>query len=187
MLLAPLTRSQASTSIWPPRLVGRPSVDQQLGRADAGRPHAQVGAVGVAARRRCTRPCSIAVTLQSVTTSMARCCSSAQRGVGHPFRQRRQDARRAFEQGDADVAQRLQVLEAVAGVDPARLAQLGRQLDPGGAAADDDDVDRRVGLPSLLVLVGHRQQAQQLQAEALGVFGGVQARSCVRRAPGTPK
>ena len=103
-------------------------------------------------------------------------------GQRHPLRQRRQNARCAFEQGDADIVDRIELAEAIIDIALARLAQLGRQLDAGGATADDDDVDAVRCMPALLAVLGLRHVLEHFQTEALRVTGAVERNGVLGRA-----
>ena len=64
----------------------------------------------------------------------------AQRALGrllHAFGQRRQDARRRLDQAHLDVAVGIEAAQAVADQLARGVAQLGGELDPGRARADD--------------------------------------------------
>lgn len=66
------------------------------------------------------------------------------------------------------------MLETIRRIHPARFAQFGRQFDAGGAAADDDDIKPARAVVVGFLIVGHGQQFEQGQAEALGILGGIQ-------------
>ena len=69
---------------------------------------------------------------------------------GELFRQRRQDARRRFDQIDPDVHLGIDAVEIVRDDVAHRFVQLGGKLDAGGAGADDGDV--QLARPQRLVL-----------------------------------
>ena len=62
------------------------------------------------------------------------------RRLGQPLGQLRQDAGRGLDQVDLDVHVGIDAIEAVGDELARRLVQLGRELRPGGAGADDGDL-----------------------------------------------
>jgi hypothetical protein len=126
------------------------------------------------------------VTRQSVTTSIAR-SPAAQRPRRDPLGQGRQDARRPSSRVMRTSRCTLQVLEAVGRVRARGFAQLGRQFDAGGAAADDDDVEA-AGAPLLpaslaLGLASRRSSLRRKRSASSVAFREI----VCSRAPGTPK
>ncbi|MNS76654.1 hypothetical protein D3C72_1102080 [compost metagenome] len=94
-------------------------------------------------------------------------------GNRYALGQRRQNARRPFEQRDAHILDGVEILETIRRIHAARFAQFGRQLHTRGAAADDDDVDTGMARVAL-ALLGHGQQFQQGQTETFRVFRGIE-------------
>ena len=86
------------------------------------------------------------------------------------LRQRRQHAGTGLDQGDLHVL-RLDALQPVGGQPQRGVVQLGGQLDPGGAGADDGHADLALVVAAR---VGAQVVAEQLAVEALGLGGGVE-------------
>ena len=95
--------------------------------------------------------------------------------------QRRQDARRRFEQRDADVLRGIEVVEAVPRVRPRRLPDFGGQLDARRAGADDHDVHLR-GRAGRRATVGAHAHGKQPPVETLGVVERVERNRMLRGA-----
>ncbi len=93
---------------------------------------------------------------------------------GKVFRIGGEDARRAFEQQHAGLGG-VDVAEVVAHVELGDVADGAGQLDAGGPAADDDEIERRV--PAVLdhLALGQLKGQQHPAANLGGVFDGLEA------------
>ncbi len=146
---------------------------QGLGRLDAGGPHDQLGvddaAVGELHAGRQHR-----TDLGADMHHDAELLEQPGGGARHALGQGRQDARRGVDQMDAHVAVGLDAVEPVGDQLARALMQLGGELDPGGAGADDRDREL-VGAERLGLGVRADAGIDQPAVEALGLVGRIQA------------
>ena len=147
-------------------------VGQQGGALDAGRPHAQPrgelaavgGQHGIGAHFR---------DAAGRFHADAQLGQARGRGLRDLLGQGGQDARRALDQRDRQVALRAEIRQAVGADHVAGLDQLDRQLYAGGAAAHDHQVQPR-GRIAHLGLIHQHHGLEHGQAELFGILGRVQ-------------
>jgi hypothetical protein len=115
-----------------------------------------------------TVPSASLTPLRSTSATRADASEELGRRQRQPLRQRRQDAVGRLEQDELYVLRRVDAVEAVGDQLARRVVQLGRQLHPGRAGADDGDLKllrpQRPGLS-----VGADAGVDQAAAEPLGV------------------
>ena len=103
---------------------------------------------------------------------------AAQRGFGlggEVFGVGGQDARRTFEQQHAGFG-RVDVAEVVAHIKLSDVGDGSGQLDAGGSAADDDEIERRVPAVFDHLAFGQFEGQQDTAANFGGVFDGLESR-----------
>ena len=103
---------------------------------------------------------------------------------GDLVRELRQDARRRFEQCQADIVGRVEMIQSVACMRPRRLADFRGQLDARRTGSDDHDIDSR-RLARAAARVRADAHGQQQPMEALGINGGVECDRMLRYAGNT--
>ena len=181
-----LVCSVGRTTSWLLRLSSSPSSRRRQRALDPGRPELEVGRDPLAAVGD-DRVGGDLGHLRRGEDADAERLQLGVRGLGQPLGQRRQDARPGLDQGHFEPAL-VEHFEPVMAQRRGAVVELGRQLDPGRAAADDGDADmgvrRRIGLHR----ARHAQaMIEQPVAEAVGGARGRRARGNAPARPGVPK
>ena len=145
---------------------------EDVGRLDAGGPHHQLGrnvrAVG--------EPDAVLQHLRHRRSRMHAHLEPVEqpgRRLRQPLGQLRQDARRGLDQVDLDVHVGIDAVEPVGDELARGLVQLGRQLRPRRAGADDGDL-QLLRPQRLLLHVGADAGVDQAGVEARGLVGGLE-------------
>ena len=120
-----------------------------------------------------------------VRTSTPMLGQDLERGGRDPLRQRGQNSARSFDQNDADVPVRIDLIEAIGHHLARALIELGGELGAGRARADDGDM-QLAGLDRLALRLRAQAGVDQAMVKSHRLFRGLQRNGELRRA-GVPK
>src|SRR3954471_20581932 len=172
MLSSRVVLSVGSTTSWLTRLLSSPSMPPRKSGAFTPADQTRISA-GT------TRPLAPHLALRQLDHPLARADPHAetlqlvQRRLLQPLRQGREDGWGRLDQRDPDVPFRVDAVEGVGDELARRLVQLGRELDAGGARADDRDLELALAQGPLLVL-GPQAGVEQALLHLLGLDVGVE-------------